>query len=76
MHLSKHMDFCLGQDTHRAKKAVRVILLAMIITVSILHGSDDINEVSGSPNTLNQTDIHDPARYAGKRLSERTDCSF
>ena len=52
---------------------MRVILLVIIITVSTLQvmlQTMHVSEVSGSPNTLNQTDIHDPASYAGKRLSE------
>ena len=55
---------------------MRVILLVMNITVSILHASDDVGEVSGSSNTLNQTDIHDLASYAEKILSETTECCF
>ena len=37
---------------------------------TLSHAPDSLSGVSGSINTLNQADIHDPASYAGKRLSE------
>ena len=65
----KANELLFKQDTHRAKKAVRVILLVKIVTVSTLQAMLQTMLVKClEVQTLNQTDIHDSASYAGKRL--------
>ena len=54
------------QDTHRAKKAVRVIFFVMIITLQAMLQTMLVKYLE--VRTLNQTDIHDSASYARKRL--------